>query len=180
MHADSMSSRLEAGAPAAPLRKAALLLHAMCDADRRWMLEQVDASERARLDELLSELDALDFPSDAAFLDAVLQSAPPTRVEPGARGPAQWSVDDAWGVFHDEPDGVIAAALAAAQDGGSWSWGPALLRRLGEERATAIAASRKRIEARPRATALMQSVMLASRARFEASASVDTTTRRAP
>ena len=178
MHADSMATRLEAAVPAAPLRKVALLLHAMCGADRGWMLDQVDAGQRARLDELLAELGALDFPRDAAFLDAALQDAAPARVVPAARGPAQWSTDDAWRIFQDEPDGVIAAALAAAQDGASWSWESALLRRLGADRAAAVAACRERIAARPRAPALLESVMLAARARFDAAAGAIATTPR--
>jgi hypothetical protein len=62
---------------------------------------------------------------------------------------------------------VIALALSAAQAGSGWPWEAGLMRRLGAERAAAVAACRERLALRPRAQALVDAVMAAMQARFD-------------
>jgi len=69
------------------LRKAALALHALQDADRQWLLGALPAAHRHQLLPLLSELEALALPPDAEVIRQVLAKQPPQRVaspEPSA------------------------------------------------------------------------------------------------
>src|SRR5438105_1901857 len=68
MVAETLAARIDGAAPAAPLRKAALLLHAMNEVDRRWMLARVEEPQRTRVVALLEELVALAFPADPELL----------------------------------------------------------------------------------------------------------------
>lgn len=54
-----------------PSRRLALRLHALHASDRAWILSQVDAEARARLEPMLQELDSLGFRIDQEILDSV-------------------------------------------------------------------------------------------------------------
>jgi hypothetical protein len=58
-----------------PLRRAALLVHAMPETDARWLLDTLADGQRAMLEPLLRELRALRLPADGSLL-ASLHGAP--------------------------------------------------------------------------------------------------------
>jgi len=153
---------LEPGVEAAvPLRQAAMLLHSMAETDRRWMLARVDAAQRARLQALLDELTALDFPVDADLVREALAGVVDAGPSP-APGLAGWSVDEAMAVLKDESADLIALVLRA----GDWPWADGLRARLGVARARAIAASRYAVDVAPSMPVLLAAVD-AARSRHE-------------
>lgn len=128
-----------------PVRRAALLLHAMAPADRDWMLRQLPGDENARLQELLRELAELGIPHDRTLLKQVLAApgpAPAPVREPtlgaqtlayeqpaltpretlDAANPARLAL-----VLREEPVELVAMLLALQE----WSWREAFLRHLG-------------------------------------------------
>lgn len=87
---------------AAGARRAALALHALAPADRRWLLSRLDEAQRARVQPLLDELDALGFridPADASALAAGASS--PAAMAPVARS---WRDE-----LPDEPAWIVEA-----------------------------------------------------------------------
>lgn len=163
MDTDTLERRIDGAEPAAPLRKAALLLHSMAEADRHWMLSQVPPVQRRRLDALLAELQALAFPTDEALLREALQAAAAPEPQATARGPSSWTAEQAARILAPEPDALIAVVLSA----GSWHWEPALLRKIGEFRAGMVAAARDDL-ARTAAPALVEATLAALSARVAA------------
>lgn len=137
MQADFLDRATDA---AVPLRKAAMLLHSMSQPDRRWMLERVDAAQRARLEALLEELRALEFPIDAALVRESLGSEASASITPEVPTTdlPDWSVDEALEALRSEPDDLIALLLRA----GDWPWAGELRTHLGAERLRAVDASR--------------------------------------
>ena len=137
MQADFLDRASDA---ASPLRKAAMLLHSMAQPDRRWMLERVDAAQRARLEALLEELRALEFPIDAALVRESLGSDTTAAIAPvvPTMDLSNWSADEALEVLQPEPDDLIALLLRA----GDWPWAGELRTHLGAERLRAVDASR--------------------------------------
>lgn len=129
-----------ASVAAAPLRRAAMLLHSMGEADRRWMLERLDAAQRPRIEALLAELRALEFPVDADLVRESLAGTVSTQVGPlvPPTGLSGWGVEQAARVLTSEPDDVIALLLRAGQ----WPWAAGLRTRLGAERVRRVEASR--------------------------------------
>lgn len=140
MAADFLARAIDAEAPAAPIRKAAMLLHSMTEVDRRWMLARIDAAQRPRIEQLLGELRTLDFPTDADLVRDSLKTAPAL----GAMAPqpvshlSGWSPNDAARVLLQEPDDLIALILRS----GAWPWAQNLRARLGAERTRNIDGSR--------------------------------------
>jgi len=53
-------------------RQAALLVHALADADKAWVLEHLPSAEQNRLQALLSELGTLGIPEDPTLIDVAL------------------------------------------------------------------------------------------------------------
>ena len=128
-----------------PLRRAALLLHAMAEVDRAWMMGQIAPAHRAAVAGLVAELDALGFPADPALLEESLAglAANPPRAAAHAGASdratavvARFSAAEAHRRLAAEPDALVALVLAA----GAWSWESAFLGRLGEARAGAVRA----------------------------------------
>ena len=161
MQADLLERASLAGAP---LRKAAMLLHSMGEADRHWMLERLDAGQRPRIEALLSELRALEYPADPDLVRESLTGAVATRAAPtAATGLAGWSVEQAAQVLLAEPDDVIALLLRA----GAWPWADGLRSRLDAERARRVEGSRftRSAEVSP---ALIDAATRAARARLDA------------
>lgn len=150
---------------AAPLRKAAMFLHSMGEADRRWMLARLDAAQRPRIEALLDELRVLEFPADAALVRESLADTAAGQAEPSAplTGLSGWSVEQAVQVLLQEPDDVVALVLRA----GDWPWTSGLRARLGAERDRRVEESRFSVAAQVPA-AVLESVMQAARDRFAA------------
>ena len=140
MQADFLEREPGTVAPAAPLRKAAMLLHSMSEVDRRWMLARIDRAQRTRLEGLLDELTALEFPVDADLVRESLKAGTASTVAPTPRATdmSGWTAEQAAGVLLAEPDDLIALVLRA----GDWPWAAALRARLGATRVRAIEASR--------------------------------------
>ena len=132
---------------ATPIRRAALLLHAMAPVDRDWALAQLPADSRVRLQALLRELAALGIPHDPALLKQVasagIPAAEPTLdvlcddagSEPplaaiAAADPARLAV-----VLRDEPVDLVAMLLAARD----WTWRDAFMRQIGPLKARQVA-----------------------------------------
>ncbi|OWQ46385.1 hypothetical protein CDL60_12935 [Roseateles noduli] len=91
-------------------RQAALLMHTLGEADRRWMLGQLDPAARAEAEQLLVELATLGVPSDPALLDAVLTRA--TRnVSGNGNGNGNGSGND-----HGARSATTASTSAAGAD----------------------------------------------------------------
>ena len=113
-----------------PLHRAALTLHAMAATDRAWVLGALPESQRALLQPLLMELDALGIPKEHAFLDAMPEKG---AVEAHARA---WLLDlDGEGVaalalvLEGQPIQLTQALLAMD----AWCWRAQLLEYFGEE-----------------------------------------------
>ena len=109
-----------------PVRRAALLLHAMAPADRDWVLTRLPANGRAGLETLLRELGELGIPRDSALLEQVVtvkaHAAEPNLDAPdraalftaiAAADPARLAI-----VLRDEPVDLVAMLLAARD----WTW----------------------------------------------------------
>ncbi|USX18343.1 hypothetical protein NHH82_21030 [Oxalobacteraceae bacterium OTU3REALA1] len=105
-------------------RQAALTLHAMTAADRRWLLSQLEAAQRAPLETLLAELAELGIPADPALLQQALRDggtpagvhgAPDADAERALRqaDPARLAQ-----LLQHEPDRLVARLLLAAD----WPW----------------------------------------------------------
>lgn len=128
-----------------PVRRAALLLHAMGQADRDWVLGQLPASGRERLRDLLRELAELGIPRDATLLSQVV-SAPAAVREPSldvealpaatpsgtiaAADPAHLAA-----VLRGEPVELVALLLSLRE----WAWRDAFLRQIGPVMARQVA-----------------------------------------
>jgi hypothetical protein len=139
--------KLQALLPAGPhplARRAALTVHALGRTDRVWLLAQLPAVERERLESMLEELAALGIPVDRGVLDEVVSSAPAepaaplaARVDTLPHKPVDFAqqqaalsrVDPAVLVklLHKEPAGLIARVLASH----AWPWRQAVLEQLG-------------------------------------------------
>lgn len=126
--------------PPLPLRQAALVLHALADADRAWVLASLPEAQRGLLQPLLAELHQLGIPREQAFLDG--------EPEDAACGPQvredSWLLDlDGDGVaalavvLQAQPVQFIQALLAMR----AWPWRAQLLESLGEEKRKAALAA---------------------------------------
>lgn len=98
-------------------RRAALALHAMCDADRAWMLASLPAAHRRLLEPLLDELQRLGLPRDRELAEGVAEQAAPaaeTGVPAHPLKPAQAAQLAAWLAGESAP---VAARMLAACPG---------------------------------------------------------------
>lgn len=156
-----------------PVRRAALLLHAMAPADRDWVLGQLPASGRETLRALLRELVELGIPRDATLLGQVV-SAPATVREPtlnvevladaragaspaeaiAAADPAHLAT-----VLRSEPVALVALLLSLRD----WAWRDAFLRQIGPVMARQVA--ERQAAAHCRSGAVGEEVLLAALAR---------------
>ena len=186
MQADFLEREIDAAAPAAPLRKAAMLLHSMTASDRQWMLARIDPVQRPRVEALLAELAGLEFPVDADLVRESLAAAETKATMPAPRPTdlSGWSADEAARMLLPESDDLIALLLRA----GNWTWAGALRARLGTERARAVEASRYSTASEVSAV-LLDAAKKAAQARFlalqqvparQGVAKASTTARRAP
>ncbi len=103
-------------------RQAALLVHALADADKAWVLDQLMPTEQTQLQPLLSELRALGIPEDRALIDVALSrsapaspSAAPTDDDAYVSGVA---AHDITRVLRAESTGFVRKLLAC----GDWPW----------------------------------------------------------
>lgn len=131
-------------------RQAALLLSAMSEHDRAWLLAQLPATDRATLLPLLGELEVLGIPVDEELLRAVRTGADPRTRLPG-HGQADTSDEDAIlcaspvalaGVLLHEPVELTAQLLRIR----AWPWQGEILKLLPAAKAAGI---RTRLERHP-------------------------------
>jgi hypothetical protein len=109
----------------APLRRAALTVHALPQGDRAWMLASLSPADRESLSGLLAELDELGIPPDPSLLGGVPADSGKPEDESG-----QWpeALDDAGvsalqRVLAREPSSVTRALLSLR----AWTWRTRLL-----------------------------------------------------
>ncbi len=88
LHFPGLAEPSAPSSPAAQARRAALVLHAMAPADRAWVLERMEPSQRDALQVLLSELQALGIPPDPSGLDE-LGAAAPDSIAAGTLPPGE-------------------------------------------------------------------------------------------
>lgn len=122
-----------------PWHQSALLLHAMADSDRHWLLQRLDQTERQRLQTLLDELTALGIPSDEKILKQSLDCAgggnsDAARHDTALRRLLLAAPESLAMLLKAEPDGLIARLLPVHD----WPWRDELLARLGSVRAQGI------------------------------------------
>jgi hypothetical protein len=112
-----------------PLRRAALLVHALPDADARWLLDALSAQERAALDPLLSELRLLGLPRDPTLVTELEgQSRSPVPVlDAGLARLDRHGVAQLENLLRAEPVCVTTRLLAA----GAWPWRARIARGIG-------------------------------------------------
>lgn len=112
------------------LRRAALTLHALAEADRAWVLAGLSAPQRQVLDPLLGELRALGIPQDRSALAAVAPNGAITEFATlDGEGVAALA-----GVLEPEPLELTRILLAIHP----WSWRAELLHRLPPQRRAAL------------------------------------------
>jgi len=132
-------------------RRAALALHGLARADRRWLLAQLDPGQRSRLDGLLAELTRLGARFDADDLAALTgetgsadgspaaSPSEPAQPRPVADALASAPLPALTALLADEPDGVLAALLVDASEAGR----ERLREAAGDERCRRAAALRR-------------------------------------
>ncbi|MDA8521026.1 hypothetical protein [Acidovorax sp. NCPPB 4044] len=102
-------------------RRAALLLHALPAADRRWILDQMPQVQRQALQTLLAELSALGIPPDKTSLEKL---QPASGQQPSAGHPrAEISREE----FSDETDLMALDTAGVSSLAQAWRAQPALL-----------------------------------------------------
>lgn len=113
----------------APVRRAALVLHSLHDADRAWVLEALPASQRSIIQPLLDELRQLGIPRDSELSNIL----PTPSVSPPGVGRASAleelsseGVRSLAQVLREEPLQVTACLLGAR----AWAWQEELLGQL--------------------------------------------------
>jgi hypothetical protein len=135
-------------------RRTALLLHAMSQADRNWMLNQLGGEAESSLTDMLDELVALGIPADQGLLSRAAESfGSAHRMTTPAHSTAELNSVDAriyqigvlehvmaslkdatpaslLQVLKDEPPELIARLLACH----AWSWREGLLEQFGQAR----------------------------------------------
>lgn len=107
-------------------RRAALLLHAMAEPDRRWLLDALPASQRSLLEALLEELVAMGVPVDQAWVDDAVANAPASPHSGNAAAMVH--------ALCEEPDRLIAQVLRC----GPWPWQGELFAALPPHRRRAV------------------------------------------
>ena len=121
--------------PARGARHAALLLHAMAPADRDWMLRTLPPRERAELEPLLAELEALGIERDPALIEAATTGSAQDRFDVQTPPPVAMSDETMLHALDDERVAVLARMLRAEPAGlvaewlnlAAWPWRDAVL-----------------------------------------------------
>lgn len=106
------------------VRRAALTLHSLPEADRQWLMTQLPESDCVQIAELLSELERLGVPADIDLgvdllaeltpsfdlihVPAAKTARPPEEVLP--------QLESVKGVLDGEPPGVVALVLSGADE----------------------------------------------------------------
>ena len=128
--AESFMATLDAmtrAADAGEARRAALLLHTVSAEDRAWLLSQLDAAHRMRLQELVDELRSIGIPPAPELLDELGPVGPRADDAPAQCGLRQADGAALAIILAAEPAELIARVISL----GPWSWTGALLARLG-------------------------------------------------
>jgi hypothetical protein len=136
-----------------PLRKAALVLSSLHEADRRWLLAQLDGTQRDKVTGLVQELAGMNLALDDETLKRLLRPLPAAAVEEAAESAlGRASARAVFDVLAAQPDRIVALVLAAR----SWPWREGFLRLLGTERRLRVQRARPpRGELRPQAVAAL-------------------------
>jgi hypothetical protein len=109
------------------LRKAALYLHGLDEADRSWLLDALTEEERQRLKKTLTELDEMDIPRSDAWLPELAETYSYAGEDVNDNNNDQASVIEAieradlstlTEIFSNEPDRIVAILLKYRV----WSW----------------------------------------------------------
>ena len=123
--------------PTAGARKSALLLHALAQADREWVMAQLPEGERSSLLELLADLKSLGIPADRGLVDEAVTvarepegSAFSARDAGSVRELAKADPARLAALLRDEP-ALLLAHLLRLND---WPWRAELRRHLGESK----------------------------------------------
>ncbi len=130
-----------------PMRRAALLVHAMERPDRDWVLGQLAPDERDQLATMLAELRELGIPAERELLkQAVAEMPPASQHAQAADPPRENAPSDTTSpqamlrradpaliarALRAEPPALVAAVLALEP----WPWREAVLAQLGVKRA---------------------------------------------
>lgn len=97
----------------APIRRAALALHGMGDADRDWMLASVAPAHRRLLEPLLAELHALGIARDPRLLDPIEESTPAAPAALPSTGISEEEAQRLAVLCSREPAPLVAQLLVA-------------------------------------------------------------------
>lgn len=111
------------------MRRAALCLHALSPADRRWMLRMLPDEQSVALKSMLHELKAMGIPRDPDLVGLKDAVESDSAVLPERQAAARERVDKAElaalaSVLEGEPRELVAAVIG----GEEWSWQKALLK----------------------------------------------------
>ena len=139
---ESFQAALASAASRDESRHAALLLHTLAPADRHWLLEQLPADERRRLETLVAELGAIGIPPAPELLDDLA----PARARPAAGGQAlpglaRAAADDVAAALAGEPAELLARVMAL----GAWPWIDEVLARIPAPTRQQVVAARSRL-----------------------------------
>ncbi|KHK58667.1 hypothetical protein PI87_02680 [Ralstonia sp. A12] len=165
-----------------PTRSAALLLHALSEADRHWLLQRLRPEESAMLGPMLAELRQMGIPAERSLVSSALHEVPfldgsdsragADTARGGMPGPLSATTDAdriVWlkqaapvalaEVFRAEPPQAIAYVLLLAD----WPWRAQLLTRMGPSirgRVETAITELQRDTARVRAASAFQASLL--------------------
>lgn len=108
-------------------RRAALTIHALPAADRKWMMQRLEAQQRRTIEVLLEELDSLGVVADGRMVEQALATAPESKAEPAWRQTlAACDAATMVACLKDEPAMLVARVL----ERGPWRWDSAVLERM--------------------------------------------------
>lgn len=147
-----MSQRLFSTEPSQPLaragdsHKAALLLHALAEGDRAWLLAQLPLPQQQQLQTLLGELATLQMPVDREFVREVMAAS--AAGEPQSKGDADDALEHAdpralAQVLNAEPVELVASLIAMR----AWPWKERLLSELKDTRRSLVLARLAQMDA---------------------------------
>lgn len=128
-------------------RRAALVLHALQESDRAWLLASLQPSQRSLLEGLVEELQQLGIPTDPSLVDEAIEATAP-RSQPTARPvltDAELERADVRvlaRILAAEPAPLIARLLRVRP----WPWSAELLAQLGDAKRVAIREHLARID----------------------------------
>ena len=119
------------------VRRAAMLLHALGDGDRDWLLARLPATQAGELRGLLGELRELGLPADRELIEQAVGEAPPAPASQSSRSAACIAAADAariLALLRGEPDRLVALVTSSS----AWPWREPFFGQLGPQRAARL------------------------------------------